>query len=76
MRLIDLLIDLHDNGPRLRTVGEELMLQRLERDMAQAASDAERWSILQREGIDELGDRDLGTDVLARIESLRRAALN
>lgn len=76
MRLIDMLIDLRDKGPRPFTAEEDLMLLHLGRELAQAGSDAERWTILQREGLEDLFGFGLADDVLAHLDGLRRAALN
>ncbi len=74
-RLIDLLLELKETS-RAITKEEDDYLRRLGEEMARASNDAERWRILEREGLPSLEGFDLKPESREALLRLRRAAMN
>ena len=70
------ILDSLKNTPRQLTDEENLYLHHLGEEMCRASSDAARWRILQREGMDRLDGFKFDEAVLAKLIELRRGAMN
>jgi len=77
MKLITILESLKQK-PRPATDEENLYLDQLCSEIRQTDSEAARWRILQREGLDRINIERYGfdTDLLEVLLGLRRAAMN
>ena len=75
LKLITFLENLTAETRRL-TDEENIYLDQLGDELRQAESDAARWRILEREGLHRLEGFDFSEDVLARLTTVRRAAMN
>lgn len=64
--------------PRCLTDEENLYLDHLASEIRRAESDAARWRILQREGLDQIDIEHYGfdADLLDQVLSLRRESMN
>lgn len=62
--------------PRPLTDEETLYFHQLGEELRRAGSDAARWRILQREGLDRLDGFKFDEAVLAKLTELRRGAMN
>lgn len=61
---------------RALTDEENLYLDQLSREVAQAESQASFWRILEREGLNRIDGFDFGEDTMKILSDLRRAAMN
>ncbi|MBI5923851.1 MAG: hypothetical protein HY847_19660 [Betaproteobacteria bacterium] len=77
LKLITILQDLK-NQPRRLTDEESLHLDQISDELREAGSDAARWRILQREGLDRINIEHYGfdDDLLKYMLGIRRAAMN
>jgi hypothetical protein len=75
LKLITLLQDLKDQ-PRPLTDEENLYLDQIGNELRQASSDAARWRIFEREGLNGLDGFDFDDEVIAKLIDVRRAAMN
>lgn len=75
LKLITILESLKTE-PRRLTDEENLYLDQLGDELRRAESDAARWRILEREGLHRLEGFDFSEDMLARLTTVRRAAMN
>ena len=75
LKLITILESLRAQ-PRQLTDEENLYLNRITDELERAQSDAARWRILEREGLTRLDGFNFSDDVLARLTTVRRAAMN
>jgi len=62
--------------PRRLTDEESLYLDQIGDELRRAESDAARWRILEREGLNRLDGFDFSEDVLARLNVVRRAGMH
>jgi hypothetical protein len=62
--------------PRRLTDEENLYLDQIGDELRRAESDAARWRILEREGLNRLDGFDFSEDVLARLNVVRRAGMH
>ena len=75
MKLISILQSLRDL-PRSLSDEENFYLEHLTDEIRGATSDAARWRILGREGLNQLDTMAFHQDILAKLTTLRRAAMN
>ena len=75
LKLITILEDLKIR-PRPLTDEENLYLNQLGDELRRAANDAERWRILEREGLTRVNDFNFSEDVIAKLTEIRRAAMH
>ena len=75
LKLITILQSLKEQ-PRQLTDEEDLYLNELGDELQRANSDAARWRILEREGLNQLDGFAFSDDVLAKLSDVRRAAMN
>jgi len=64
------------DGMQQLTDEENLYLNQLGDEIRRAGSDAARWRILQREGLDRIDGFNLDRDVMEKLRKLQRAAMN
>ncbi len=62
--------------PRSLSDEENLYLVHLTDEIRGATSDAARWRIQEREGLNQLDAMAFDQDILAKLTTLRRAAMN
>ncbi|MFA7281321.1 MAG: hypothetical protein WC100_14655 [Sterolibacterium sp.] len=75
LKLITILQDLK-NQPRRLTDEENLYLDQIGDELRRSRSDAARWRIFEREGLNRLDGLDFSEDVIAKLTDVRRAAMN
>lgn len=75
MKLAILLQDLKAQ-PRRLTEEENLYLNQIGDELRRAGSDAARWRILEREGLTHIDGFNFSEDVIAKLNDVRRAAMN
>jgi hypothetical protein len=75
MQLITILQSLRER-PRPLSDEENLYLDHITDEIRRAPSDAARWRILEREGINRPDVMAFDQDILATLTTLRRAAMN
>ena len=75
MQLITILQSLRER-PRPLSDEENLYLEHLTDEIRGATSDAARWRILEREGLNRLDAMAFDQDILAKLTTVRRAAMN
>lgn len=75
IKLITILASIKDT-PRQLTDEENLYLYQLGEELRRADSDAARWRILQREGLNGLDGFNFDDAVLDKLAELRRGAMN
>ena len=75
LKLITILEDLRKQ-PRILNEDENLYLEEIGGELRRAQSDAARWHILEREGLDRLDGFNFSGDVLEKLIEVRRAAMN
>jgi hypothetical protein len=75
LKLITILEDLKLK-PRPLTDEENLFLNQLGDELRRATNNAERWQILEREGLTRLNDFNFSEDVIAKLTEIRRAAMH
>jgi hypothetical protein len=75
MKLISILQSLREL-PRSLSDEENLYLDHITDEIRRAPSDAARWRILEREGINRPDVMAFDQDILATLTTLRRATMN
>ena len=75
MQLITILQSLRER-PRPLSDEENLYLDNITDEIRRAPSDAARWRILEREGINRPDVMAFDQDILATLTTLRRATMN
>jgi len=75
MKLISILQSLREQSRPLSDE-ENIYLEHLTDEIRRATSDAARWRIMDREGLNQFDGFKFDTDVMGKLTEIRRAAMN